>query len=143
MKKAIGILSIFMLLGFLVSCEKEQVLTVQDLPTPVTTYVSTHFSSATIIKIEKERRDSEYYEITLSNGVKLEFDMNNNIIEISSNSKLPDSVIPAAILTYVNTNYASNFIIGWELKLGNQEVKLNNNLELIFSMSGDFIRVDD
>lgn len=83
------------------------------------------------------------YEITLSCGVKLEFNKLKEIIDIDGNAKLPDSVIPSNILSYVNSNYATNFIIAWELQSGNQEVQLNSNLVFVFNMAGDFLRVDD
>ncbi|MEZ5036519.1 MAG: PepSY-like domain-containing protein [Chitinophagales bacterium] len=83
------------------------------------------------------------YEIRLSCGIKLEFNKQKEILDIDGNTKLPDSVIPSNILSYVNSNYATNFIIGWEFQSGNQEVLLNNNLVLVFNMAGDFLRVDE
>ena len=83
------------------------------------------------------------YEITLSCGVKLEFNKQKEIIDIDGTTKLPDSVIPTNILSYVNSNYSKYYIIGWELQLGNQEVQLNNNLVLVFNMAGEFLRVDE
>jgi len=83
------------------------------------------------------------YEIYLSCGFKLEFNKKKNIINIDGTAKLPDSVIPSAILTYTNSNYPGNYIIGWEIRSNNQAVQLNNNLILVFSMAGAFLWVEE
>lgn len=82
------------------------------------------------------------YDILLDGNIKLEFNKKNQIIDIESREKLPDSVIPAKILDYVSANYSGNFITGWEIDGRNQQVKLNNGLELEFNMDGDFLRID-
>lgn len=144
MKSLITSLTLVFTLFFLTSCEKETILSAQDVPTEIKNYVSTHFPSCTITRaIEEKGENDEMYELTLSCGVKLEFDKHKNIIDIDGTSKLPDSVIPSKILSYVNSNYATNHILGWEIQSSNQEVQLNNGLTLVFNISGDFLRVDD
>ena len=131
-------------LVFMIGCNKETVIPVLDVPSEINNQVSTHFSSCSISKAIKENDEiNDMYEITLSCGVKLELNKLKKIIDIDGNAKLPDSVIPSNILSYVNSNYATNFIIAWELQSGNQEVQLNSNLVLVFNMAGDFLRVDD
>lgn len=83
------------------------------------------------------------YDVWLSDNVKLEFNRKYEIIDIESASKLPDSVIPAKILDYINMRYPQLFIKEWAKDDNRQEVELNNELTLIFSKSGDFIRIDD
>lgn len=73
----------------------------------------------------------------------MEFNRKNDINEISSISQLPDSVIPEKIRQHTAANFPDNVIIGWELDDRNQQVKLNNGLELEFTKSGDFLRVDN
>lgn len=144
MKNLMTIAAVVLSLLFVTGCEKETVIPEQNVPTEIKNYVSTHFPSCSISKAIKENDENEeMYEITLSCGVKLEFNKQKEIIDIDWNTKLPDSVIPANILSYVISNYSTNFIIGWELQSGNQEVQLDNNLVLVFNMTGDFLRVDD
>lgn len=78
----------------------------------------------------------------LEGSISLEFNRKNEIVEINSISKLPDSVVPEKIRQYVSANYPDNIIIGWERDDRNQQVELNNRLELEFNMSGDFLRID-
>lgn len=143
MKNLIIIATVFLSLAMLTSCEKDEKISEQNLPTEIKAYISTHFPNSSITRAKKEKGENELYEITLSNGFKLEFNKKNEIIDIDGNAKLPDSVIPATILSYVNTTYPTNYIIGWEIQANNQEVKLDNKLELVFDMAGKFLRIDD
>lgn len=144
MKNLMTIAALVLSLLFVTGCDKENVIPEQNIPTAIKDYVSTHFPNCSISKAIKENDENdEMYEITLSCGVKLEFNKQKEIIDIDANTKLPDSVIPTNILSYVNSNYPTNFIIGWELQSGNQEVQLNNDLVLVFNMAGQFLRVDD
>ena len=104
----------------------------------------THFPDNTILQAVIERDGlTKTYNIILSENISLEFNRKKEIIDIDSETKLPDSVIPAKILQYVTTNYPDNFITDWELDNKNQQVQLNNGLDLEFNMNGDFLRIDD
>ena len=141
------------LMGTFISCSNdddknngdyENVIPEAKIPAELKSYVTTHFSSNTINKAVEDMDDNVLtYDVFLSGNVALEFDSNFNITDIDSNSELPDSVIPEAILTYVAANYASNFITDWELEMDHQQVELNNNTELEFKMDGTFIRIDN
>lgn len=127
----------------LASCDKETLVQDNDLSKEIRTFISTHFPSNRIIQSVKDRDGLELtYDILLDGNIKLEFNKKNQIIDIESREKLPDSVIPAKILDYVSANYSGNFITGWEIDGRNQQVKLNNGLELEFNMDGDFLRID-
>jgi len=143
MKNLLKLSFLLFSLSIIASCDKETIVGESDLPVEIKTYIETHFPASTISRAVKDKDGTELYEITLTNGVKLEFNKQNEIIDIDGNSKLPDSVIPSLLLNYSNTNYPTNFITGWELMGSEQEVKLNNGLELIFNIAGDFIRIDN
>lgn len=118
-------------------------LTESEIPTAITTYVNTHFADNTIDRAVKDMDNNTIeYDIHLSGNYTLEFNENYEIIDIEGMTALPDSVIPASILTYVNQNYPQQFIRGWELEMDHQQVELDNNLELEFTMTGEFIRID-
>lgn len=127
----------------LTSCEKEKILTISELPTEITAYVSTHFPNNTITQAIMERDGlSKTYDILLSENINLEFNRKKEIIEIDGETQLPNSVIPEKILQYVTVNYPTNFITDWKLDGKNQEVQLDNGLNLEFNMKGDFLRID-
>lgn len=124
--------------------DNEIVLTASEIPTQISTFISTHFPNSSIIRAIKETDDNVVsYEVYLSEGFELTFNSSFEIIEIEGDTQLPNSVIPTAILDYVAQNYPSNFITDWELKTNYQEIELNNGLELEFTLDGVFIRVDN
>ncbi|MDY0344033.1 MAG: PepSY-like domain-containing protein [Lentimicrobium sp.] len=125
------------------SCEKETVLPESDWPAEIKTYIETHFSDLAILQVVKDKDGTKTtYEVRLEGGFVLEFNRKMEVIEIEGLDRLPDSVIPAKILDYINQNFPANYIIEWELEGKNQEVKLDNKLEIQFDMSGEFLRID-
>ena len=126
------ILLFSLLAVFFISCEKESLIAENELPSEITTYLNTHFPSTPVT-----------YEINLDGGFYLEFNKKRQIIDIEGTRKLPDSVIPSKIREYTSANYPSEDIIGWEKDGYNQQIKFNNGLELLFSQSGEFLRIDN
>ena len=128
----------------LISCEKEKIMSSSKIPSEISDFVGTHFPENPIIQAIKDTDGFELtYDITLEGVYFLEFNRKKEVIDMEGLLKLPDSVIPAKLLDYVSSNYADTFIIGWELNDRNQQVKLDNGLELIFTMNGDFLRIDN
>ena len=145
--KKLQILGILLTLGLLLiatSCDDDKGLSENEIPNEITTFITTHFPSNNIIRATKDKDGSRVsYDVTLSGNVKLEFNSQREITDIDSNTKLPDSVIPQAIRDYVTENYPNNFITDWELEDNHQQVGLDNDIDLEFTMDGEFIRVDN
>ena len=127
----------------LISCAKDEVIPVSELPAEMKAYISTHFPSNTILQVVKDVDGvTKTYDVLLSERISLEFNRQKEIIDIDSEIALPNSVIPEQIRQYVTANYPSNVITDWELDDRNQQVQLNNGLDLKFNMNGDFLRID-
>ena len=125
------------------ACDKESIVSADGLPKDAQTYITQHFPSHEILQVVKERDDLKTtYDVYLSEGFNLDFDKKGKILGVEGSSKLPDSVVPEKILTYVNTNYPDFFIRDWELDDHGQEVKLSNGMELKFDKNGNFLRID-
>ncbi|WP_159023610.1 PepSY-like domain-containing protein [Formosa sp. L2A11] len=142
--------SIFIALICFSSCSSDDdnnsndvLLEEDEIPTEITSYVSTHFETNSIFRAEKETENNKVnYNIYLETSYELEFNSDFEIIEIDGITQLPDSVIPELILDYVTENYPDNVITDWELETNYQQVELNNGYELEFGLNGDFIRLD-
>ena len=146
MKKlqVLGIIATLGLLLFATSCDEEKGLSENEIPNEITTYVTTHFPTNNIIRVTEDKDGTrKSYDVVLSGNIKLEFNRQREITDIDSSSRLPDSVIPQAIRDYVSENYPDNFITDWELEDNHQQVGLNNDIDLEFTMDGEFIRVDN
>jgi hypothetical protein len=144
MKIALTSLALSLLL--LTGCDKDKVVNETELPGGAKEFVEAHFSTANIQQVVKERDDLQTtYDVILDNQVKLSFDKSGDCYDAESprTLKLPDSMIPAKVLEYVQTNYADHFIIEWEKDKTDQEIKLSNQVELVFNLSGTFLRVDN
>lgn len=129
---------------FLVSCDKEEILPISDIPSEISIYIENHFPANSLIQAIEDKDGFELtYDITLEGGFFLEFNRKKEVIDIEGATKLPDSVIPSKLLNYVVANYANNFIAGWELDDKNQQIELDNGLDLEFNMNGDFLRIDN
>jgi len=142
----IALTSLVISLLFLTGCDKEKVVNETELPSGAREFVEAHFATANIQQIIKERDDLQTtYDVILDNQVKLSFDKNGDCYDAESPRalKLPDSMIPSKVLEYVQANYADHFIIEWEKDKTDQEVKLSNQVELVFNLSGTFLRIDN
>lgn len=125
------------------ACDEERVVGESALPKEASLYIGQHFPLHEVAQVVKERDDLKTtYDVFLSEGYRLEFSKKGNILGVEGNSKLPDSVIPAAILVYVQANYPDEHILDWELDDIGQEVKLSNRIELKFDKNGNFLRID-
>jgi hypothetical protein len=137
-----GIAPALLLLSF-TTYAQDKVIPYSEVPAQIRTYIKTHFPGSPVIQSEIDREGmSKKYEINLE-GIKLEFNSKYRIIDIDGKSRLPDSVIPQKIRQYVTTNYSGNVITDWEIDGRKQQIGLDNGVDLEFTMSGDFIRIDN
>lgn len=115
-----------------------------EVPAQIKTFINKHFPENTVVKYKKkvESKGTEY-KIHLSDFIKLKFNTQFEPVEIESETRLPESVIPSKIATYVKSNYPDLYIVEWEKKNNKQEIELNNDLELEFDLDGNFLRIDD
>lgn len=130
--------------ALLASCEKETILPEHNLPGEIVTFVNTHFPENPVVQAVKEKDDFELsYKVILNGGFVLEFNRKKEITDIDGGTRLPDSVVPSSILSYVATHFPDQYIVGWERDSRTQHVKLVSGIELDFSMNGEFLRIDN
>ncbi len=146
--KLFKLLTFCAFVSVLASCDddkrEETLLAEKDIPVQIMEYKNEHFSEYAIKRaIRDEEGKTISYELYLEGNFELDFNEKYEIYDIDGASKLPDSVIPTEILSYVATNYPQNYITDWELDNGHQQVELNNRLELEFEMDGTFIRIEN
>ncbi len=148
MKKfVLGTFLMFFLMVCFTACKDDDddiVIGVDQLPTEAKAFINLHFSAQSITKVEQEKDGDVVtgYDVTLNNGVNLDFDAQGRITQVESNSKLPDAIVPAKILLYVSQNYPGVFINEWERRATEQEVGLSNGIDLVFDLNGEFLRRD-
>ncbi|MEZ4776781.1 MAG: PepSY-like domain-containing protein [Bacteroidia bacterium] len=140
-------------------------LAVSDIPADASTYVSTNFSTLSIVKVEKKLNpDGSFksYEVYLSNGVELYFDENWNPIfggddssnSSSSSSGTDDSFdisysdLPQVTQDYMTLNYPNAQIDKVKKKVNDSgnarsyEIRLKDKTRLFFNGTGQFTGID-
>lgn len=124
--------------------DDDQLIAGSELPDEIKSYLQAHFPDRAILqaKVDKELL-SKSYEVILQGNINLEFDSDNQIEDISGNTRLPDSAVPASILTYVKKHFPDNHVVDWEKDDNKQKVELDNDMELEFNAKGQFLRIDD
>lgn len=126
--------------------DRESVINPTDLPKSATAFVTAYFPTATYLTVKKHsipESDGSVYEVKLSNNFEIDFDANGNWTDIDGNNQaIPVDLIPEKIQKYVITNYPNQFVTSIDNEKTTIEVELSSNIELIFDLQGNFIRID-
>ena len=128
----------------LASCDNdEKHLDYNELPNVAKSFINNHFGDNEVRSVIKEYADLTYhYEVYLTDGTKIEFKKNGEWREVENRVEgVPTSILPAGIISYVQENYGSYFIVSVE-RDRQYDIELNNDLDLDFTLDGDFIRID-
>lgn len=131
--------------------EKKQTaakMDLKELPQEIQDFVAKHFGDVAVKSAEREVDmlnfgNGEMYEVTLDNGVKLDFNEAGAVTEIESkkNAKIPEAALPQSIVKYVKDNYTAS-IVSWESDKNDQEVELSDGMDLDFDPNGKFLKED-
>lgn len=104
------------------------------LPSAVTSYISNNYSGQTIIKVEKY---TNKYEVKLSSGVKLEFNLDGSFSEVSGGgSKSKNVTLPKVILDYIALNHPGATITKAKKGSSKYDIYLSNGYRLKFNLAG-------
>ena len=145
MKRAfLTIMAALASLVVLASCDNdEKHLDYNELPNVAKSFINNYFGNSEVRSAIKEYDDLTYhYEVYLTDGTKIEFKKNGEWREVENRVEgVPTSILPAGIVSYVQENYGSYFIVSAE-RDRQYDIELNNDLDLDFTLDGDFIRID-
>ena len=146
MKKILVIiLAVFSLGVVTAKADNDRVITKDALPAKAQQFVNAHFASVKISYIKEDRDIFDHnYEIVFADGSKVEFGRKGDWVDVDCRyNSVPQAIVPAAIQTYVKSNFPDVKIIEIERKRGNHEVKLSNKLELVFDKNLKIKGIDD
>jgi hypothetical protein len=116
-----------------------------QLPAAAREFIKTHFADAKVALTTVENDLwSPNYEVIFTDGSKIEFLNSGEWDNIDCKyTRVPEAIVPAAILTYVKQNHPDNFVTEIDKERRGYEVGLNNHLDLTFSKSGQILGYDD
>lgn len=116
------------------------------LPSAAKTFTDTYFPNAvykSAVKLNTPGLNGSVYDTSLSSGYEIDFDANGNWTEIDGGNKaIPANLIPEKINAYIAANYPGLFVVQIENEKTKYDVELSNDLDLVFTMQGDFVRID-
>ena len=116
----------------------------KDMPSSVQRNVTRYFGKKNISSIIKDKEDGKIvYEVSFDDGTKAEFSSNGSIIEAKNHNGVPASIVPARVQADVRKYYPQSKIVQWKKKSNHQKIELDNDLDLEFTLKGDFLRIDD
>lgn len=148
MKKTLSLFcAIFMALALSFSAQARDKYShdASSLPPAATVFLDKYFKAeVSLVKIDKSFGRVSEYEVILRDGTEVTFDGSGNWkeIETSVKSKVPDKIVPQAIITYVKSHQNKSVIIGIEKDRRGYDVTLANGVEIEFDSAGNFLRYD-
>lgn len=108
------------------------------LPAKVKTFVKTHFSNTSITYADQDR---DKYEVTLANGVEIDFLLNGDWKEIDGNyTDVPMSVLPPAVANAVKSQFPNIAIRQVGKQWSSYQIKLVNKMDLVIDETGKILR---
>lgn len=124
---------------------QESVIPKEKLPQKAQKFISDNYSKSTVdyVVMDKEFLSVDY-KVRFTDGSEIEFNSDGEWVEVDGKrSPISTGFIAKGILSYVKQNFPNAQIIKIEKsRLGKQEVKLSNGMELEFNSKGKFIRFD-
>lgn len=138
--------SIFSALLIAVMCFTQDVLAqekesglIKNVPKEISVYVKKHFSG---VEIQQSEKNGTEYEVNLTDGTELEFNKKFEIVEIENENGLSNDVLPIELKKYLVENYPENKVTQWSLKdSGKQKIELDDEANLVFDASGNFLSI--
>ena len=129
----------------LTACNKERVITFDQVPEPAKAIVTAHFDAAQIayITLEKGLFDAEY-DIRFNDGRTLEFNKAGELQKVDcKQTEVPSALVPEPVQAYIKANFPNAIITEWGKDDRGYKAELNNGLDLKFNRKYEFVRVDD
>lgn len=145
MKKILLLLVCLFSLQTVVRADDDRPIAVTQLPASAQQFIKKHFAGNQVAfaKMEKDWF-SKSYDVTFTNGNKLEFDEKGEWTEVDCKyTSVPAAIVPKAIADYVAQNYKDVRILKIDRDTRDYEVKLSNRLELKFDLQFNLIDIDN
>lgn len=148
MKKILFIFSIIALAFVATSCDDDddKKVSYESLPLAAKEFIQTHFSAATVRLVEE---DNDSYDVYFTNGFEVDFDKDGIWKNVDGNYQaLPETFLSLSPIDLINADAAARYQgayiteVDKDVRKNGYEVKLNNNVELIYEWNGTYRGVD-
>ena len=146
--KKFGILfAVAVVLNMTACAEKKTAITVNQLPQPAQTLLTTYFSDLQVAMAVKETEMGETeYIVSYTDATQVKFNKKGEWKEVDRpmGKTVPDGIVPEQIRTYVATTFPNTTIQEIDKdRRGGYDVKLSNRMEIEFNDRFLPIEMDD
>lgn len=128
------------------SCQSQEhkVIEIEKLPSNAKTFINSNFSKMSILQVVKDSElfDKEYI-VYFNEGSKIEFNSKGDWTEIEITSGVPQKVVPTTIYSFITKKHPNTLIFKINKDNRDYEVKLDNQIEIVFNKKGEFLHYDD
>jgi hypothetical protein len=145
MKKMMALVATLVLAFTACADDYQRVVQFRSLPVSAQSFIQKHFNQEDVLRVvmEKEGLFNEY-SVYMKDATEIDFNHQGNLLSVDCQySPVPASIMPQAVVDYVNYHFPDAYITDYVVKARRLEVGLNNDLELIFDLDGNFLGIDD
>ena len=144
MKKILAILAT-VVLSLTACADRHQLVESSELPAQAQAFIKLHFNMSDITYVERDRDGVRFeYKVYFKDATEVEFDYQGNLKSVDCHNKaVPVGIIPESIVTFVQTHYSEMFIVEYGIDYRRLTVELNNGIDLLFDLEGNFLYLDD
>ena len=144
--KTLSTIAFSLLVFGIATAQDEGLVPASALPANAQTFVNQYFSANDIVSVwqDTEKDKVEEYTVLFADGTEVEFHADGNWKEVKArNGQVSPKIVPAKIAKYVHKKFPKAMIK--EIKKGRTkyEIDLTNNVELLFNLNGNFLKIDD
>ena len=144
--KTLSTIAFSLLVFGIATAQDEGLVPASALPVNAQTFVNQYFSANDIVSVwqDTEKGKVEEYTVLFADGTEVEFHADGNWKEVKArNGQVSPKIVPVKIAKYVHKKFPKAMIK--EIKKGRTkyEIDLTNNVELLFNLNGNFLKIDD
>ena len=123
----------------------KQPVTFEKVPTAVQEEVQKNFLPLDIqlITVKKVAPRKFVYDFTMEDATQIKYTNKAVLIEVENEKGIKTVFVPEKILTYVQETFPNATITNYEVSTGKKVVELNDEMELVFTKKGKFLRIED
>ncbi len=114
----------------------DMIISPNSLPENVQNFIKTHFKA----QVGLVQMDRKSYEIYLTDGTELEFDLMGNWKEIENDMAGIDfSVLPPNLASIIQTTYPNTALLEVKRKMNYYKIKLSNRMKIHIDANGTIL----
>lgn len=144
MKKILTLAAV-LIISLAACADLQQLIHFNQLPILAQNFIKKYYSTTDISYIEKEKEGMHHdYTVYLTTGTEIEFNYQGDLKSIDCQiTPVAQGIVPQIVAEYATVHHPDQFIVEYKVDYTRQIVELNNHLELIFDLKGNFLKIDD